>query len=403
MQLRILIPIVAGINKIIRLVGVLVFMKLADPTEFSVWITCSLILQFSVFLQLGVPGPACRECSIAIGKNDESYVNDVMVTTFQIHNIAAFVIIASILLYFDTELSMYVCLYVISSHVASLSLGLSRALFRERKFIASQIAECFLLGAGILFIGDDLALHSLLTLFFLANCISFVVCAPSLLVLVRSTTHFLSNRALAIDLVHKAWPMLIFSIFILTRSSWDVLFVSWTSSEILGYAATQILADAARIGSGLLMMLFVPYIARDFGENEEELTQQMLVKLERFQRALLVITICGAATLSVFGEEVIAVAAPQYIHLTDIILLKSIGLMVAICSMPYLMFLITTRQVKKANIILALTMSVGLFAFVSCYSSLQLHSSLLVGLYISNLACLIACFVGTYMTRAKLH
>ena len=70
MQLRILIPIVAGINKIIRLVGVLVFMKLADPTEFSVWITCSLILQFSVFLQLGVPGPACRECSIAIGKND---------------------------------------------------------------------------------------------------------------------------------------------------------------------------------------------------------------------------------------------------------------------------------------------------------------------------------------------
>ena len=99
----------------------------------------------------------------------------------------------------------------------------------------------------------------------------------------------------------------------------------------------------------------------------------MLIKLERFQRALLVIAIWSAHLLA-FGKEVIAVAAPQHIHLTNVILL-SIGLMVAVCTMPYLMFLITTRQVKKANIIFVLTMSLGFFAFFSCYSALQLHNS----------------------------
>jgi hypothetical protein len=385
---RYVLPVSALLSKIARLVAVFYLMSLLEPEKFSEWILISLILQYSLFLQLGIPAPTSRELSIAFGKKDVVKIVSVSSLSLQVFLISSAVLYFIISHFYSESYSSKLFWYVTLSHGGALLCMQARSTFQNHKVIISHFLEALIILIGLAYMGRVNPLQNLITIYLIAGFMTCLVCFPPLNVVKATLSFFTINIPALIKLLKFAMPLLAFTFLMLFKSTWDILGVKYF--EIEGstiYISSQIFSDCVRILSALIAMVYVPYLAKTFGGHQERISESLLSELHRYQLVSVSIFFTGVIFLYPIMYFGASYFYPEYSHVTSLYFLRTIAVLLSIVSLPRLLFLITIRKPLIGIIIASGSILIGgLSAFVFSYY-FSLYSALSYALMLSNIAC----------------
>lgn len=375
------VPISLAASKLIRLSAVFMLMTSISDQEFGLWVTCSLLLQYTVFLQLGIPAPASRESAIALGRGESDKSDSFKVVALRVQNVAAAIIIfVGALMFADTANVWLIIGYIICSHFSALIVTLARFSLRYRAVVISQLSEAVIIGSLVLWKFPSLSVPFLLGVYLFASVVSACICLPATNILKRSLRPDLSWVSECKALLPLALPLLAFTFLILFRGTWDIIVVGLLGSESqTGFVAAQSLADSFRILAALLMSVFVPTASFLYGNNKEVISEQLSNYLEKF----IMLTVCIAcllitATLCI-GDFLLNFFLPQYQNFSQFFFYKIVALAGGLISMPYYSFLTAVRKVADALLIISLSLVVGLMTALGVVFYTDLISAVLIG------------------------
>ena len=151
--------------------------------------------------------------------------------------------------------------------------------------------------------------------------------------------------------------------------------------------SSQIFSDCVRILSALVAMVYVPYLAKTFGGNQERISESLLSELHRYQLVSVSIFFIGVIFLYPIMYFGASYFYPEYSHVTSLYFLRTIAVLLSMVSLPRLLFLNTIRKPLISIIIASGSILIGgLSAFVFSYY-FSLYSALSYALMLSNISC----------------
>jgi len=370
--LRYAVPAAFAFSKLSRFVAIFYLMSLLAPQYFSDWITISLILQYSLYLQLGIPVSSSRELSISIGKKD-----NVMKVAFSVMPIQ-FLILASIFLFillqnFYYKENFYIVFsYITISHLSALLLTLARSKFKNNRVVIANILDALIVIIGIIFWSQSDPIQSILLTYITAGIFVSLICMPSMNIIRGIFKLHNIKIEKFIYLIKLSLPLVIFNVLLLFRGSWDILFLKflYIFDGEAGYISSQIFIDSIRILSSLLAMFYIPYLAKIFGENKEKISNHSILELKKFKKVTLFIFILGLIAL----YPILMLASnfyQEYSTMINIYYFRTISILLGIVSLPNLLFFNTIRKpmlsikILSTSIILPMPFLVILKNFVS--------------------------------------
>lgn len=390
-----LIPVSSLMSKIARFLAVFYLMSLIPSEEFAKWILISLILQYSLFLQLGVPTPTSRELSISYGKGNFNEISYLSSASLQVFFIASFLLLLLINLFYQGPYSLKVFYFVTFSHASALLVMQARSTFRNYRVILSYLMEFFIIMIGLFFMDKNNPIENLINIYIIAAIASCLICLPHLTVLRQVfELGIFFNKKLK-RLIIYAFPLLIFSFLMLFRGTWDILYVNSLRLEDSSiYISSNILGDCIRIIATLISMVFLPYLAKIFGEFNEKISKSLLKELRRYELFTLFISIFILLTLYPLLYFASNIFYPEYVSSINLFFLRTSAILFGIMSIPRLLFLNTIRKPIISNLIVVLSILAGIFMMFIIKDFLSIYYSMTLSIFFSNTICLI--FVITY-------
>jgi len=211
------IPLAAAFNKFIRFGATFYLMSLVNPNEFANWVSLSLILQYSIFLQLGTANAMARETAIAFGEKNESKINTIMSATLKNY------LIASVLLYIILHfvgyeyLFLYSITYFFLTQLSDLVVVNSRSRFKNNKVIFSLIIESIVIILGIIFFLEIYMIKGLLVVFSVGALINIIIHVPYRIVILNALAINKETLKESKYLISQGLPLLIFNILMLLK------------------------------------------------------------------------------------------------------------------------------------------------------------------------------------------
>ena len=396
---RYVLPVSTLISKVARFIAVFYLMSLLEPEKFSEWVLISLILQYSIFLQLGIPAPTSRELSIAFGKKDVVKIVSVSSLSLQVFLVSSVVLYFIINHFYSESYSSKLFWYVSLSHGGALLCMQARSTFQNHKVIISHFLEALIILIGLAYMGKVNPLQNLITIYLIVGFMTCLICFPALNVLKATLSFFTINIPALIKLLKFAIPLTVFTFLMLFKSTWDILGVKYFEIEGSAiYISSQIFSDYVRILGALVAMSYVPYMAKTFGENQERISKSLLSELHSYQLvsvSIFFISIISLYPIMYFGTSYFY---PRYSNVTSLYFLRTIAVLFSIVSLPRLLFLITIRKTLIGIIIVSGSILIGgLTAFVFSYY-FSLYVALSYAIMLSN----ISCFFITYFWTQRI-
>ena len=383
--LRYAVPASFLISKISRLIAIFYLMSLLAPQYFSDWITISLILQYSLYLQLGIPVSSSRELSISIGRKDTNAKIAFSVMPIQ------FLFLASLLLFiilrnFYHEENFYIIFsYITISHLSALLLTLARSKFQNNKVVIANSIDAVIVVLGIMLWSLSNPIQSILLTYIVAGFFVSLICLPSWEIIKEILMLNSIKIKKFLYLIKLSLPLVIFNILVLFRSSWDILLLKffYTLDGEAGYISSQIFIDSIRILSSLLAIFYIPYLAKIFGENKERISYHSIQELKNFKKLTLIIFILGLTTLYpilIFASNYYV----EYSNLVNIYYFRTIAILLGIISLPNLLFFNTIRKPLLSIKILAVSIILPMPFLCIFNNFLSLDTILFLMLFISS-------------------
>lgn len=343
--LRHAVPGAFLISKISRFVAIFYLMSLLTPQFFSDWISISLVLQYSLYLQFGIPFSSSRELSISIGKKDHEQQIAFTVMPIQFLFLASTFLLLLLQNFYYKENLYIIFSYITISHLSALLLTMSRSKFQNNRVVIANIIDALIVIIGISFWSRSDPINSILLTYITAGIFVSVICLPSWKV-IKGIFKLHNIKILKfIYLIKLSLPLLIFNVLLLLRSSWDILFLKffYILDGEAGYISSQIFIDSIRILASLLAMFYLPYLAKIFGENKEKISYHLILELKKFKKATLFIFIIGLTTL----YPILIFATNYYVEyssLINIYYFRTIAILIGIISLPNLLFFNVIRR-----------------------------------------------------------
>ena len=388
---RYLVPISMLASKVARLFAVFYLMSLIAPIEFSLWITISLIMQYSLYLQMGVPAPTSRELSISYGKKNLNEMISIAALSIQVYIIASIVLFFLILNFYNGDHPIEVFWYVTLSHGAALFLMHNRTTFKNLSVISANFLESLIIFCGIYFFNVKDPILSLINIYIYASIVTILICLPSFSVLKKA----LSIKYISLSEFKKifiyAFPLMIFNIFVLFKGTWDIFYIKFLNlkgAEI--YISSQIFGNTITILTALIALIFVPHIGRIFGKYNESVTIELINEVKNYEKFSVITFLLGLIMLYPILLLIFNYFLPQYYEFIDIYFLRTIALLLGIIAIPRLVFLNTLRKLYLSNTILCLSVLVGIVSYQVIILILSTHISFILAVFISNLFCFIS-------------
>jgi O-antigen/teichoic acid export membrane protein len=383
--LRYAVPAAFLISKISRLIAIFYLMSLLAPQYFSDWITISLILQYSLYLQLGIPISSSRELSISIGRKDTNAKIAFSVMPIQ------FLFFASLLLFiilqnFYHEENFYIIFsYITISHLSALLLTLARSKFQNNKVVIANMIDAVIVVLGIMFWSLSDPIQSILLTYIVAGFFVSLICLPSWEIIKEVLMLNSIKIKKFLYLIKLSLPLVIFNILLLFRGSWDILLLKffYTLDGEAGYISSQLFIDSIRILSSLLAIFYIPYLAKTFGENKERISYHLIQELKNFKKLTMIIFILGLTTL----YPILMFASNYYVeysNLVNIYYFRTIAILLGIISLPNLLFFNTIRKPFLSIKILAVSIILPMPFLCIFNNFLSLDTILLLMLFISS-------------------
>ena len=361
------VPISGSISKVSRVIASFYFMSMVQPETFSQWASIVLILQYSIFLQLGVPFSMTREISIAIGQNAQD--KNVLIARTAIINF----LFASVILYILLIISDYEALlsltfwYVTISHLSALFIAQARSQFKNLNVVAAFITESLIILVGIFFYFNvDNPIESFIQILSLAALATCFVCFPSKDILSKIKISLINIYKTELSLIRLGIPLLLFSFMLLFKDTWDLIAIQYLSpSSYNTYSSVFIFGNGVRIFGALVAMLFLPIMARQFGASGSVQSQALLKDFKMYRLYIgyvFILCLLFFYPLLNFLTEYIL---EEYKHLIDIIYFRTTAIFLGLNALPYLHLFNTIRKSRiSILIILFSTVSSMLSAFI---------------------------------------
>lgn len=381
------IPLAAAFNKFIRFGATFYLMSLVNPNEFANWVSLSLILQYSIFLQLGTANAMGRETAIAFGEKNESKINTIMSATLKNY------LIASVLLYIILHfvgyeyLFLYSITYFFLSQLSDLVVVNSRSRFKNNKVIFSLIIESIVIMLGIIFFLEIYMIKGLLVVFSVGALINIIIHVPYRIVILNALAINKETLKESKYLISQGLPLLIFNILMLLKDTWDIILIKLLYSEYyVQFASTQIFGNGVRVIGALVSIILIPNMAKEFGESKVLFSNN---NIKIFTRSTYFFTIMFILFFILFFPMIqflIENFIPQYEESKDIIYFRSVSVFLGLVSLPALTMINMNRKTSVAIGIISIVFSLNILIF------------LILNLYISTIyAFIIATFIGNLL------
>lgn len=384
------LPVSILIVKIARFTAVFYFMGIVAPEDFSKWILINLILQYSLFLQLGFPGPTSRELSIAYGKHDLKAVSRITILSLQVFLIASIVFYLLLDFFYLKENFTHVFWYVTISHASALLVMQARATFQNYKVIISQCIECLIIFIGLFYLNSSNPLESLINIYLVAGFLSCIILFPKIRITLLALKIYSAFGKEALKMLKYSWPILLFTLFMLFKSTWDILLVNYFEIEnSSSYISSNILGDCIRIIISLLSMVFLPYMAKKYGEASESISAELIAELKRYQSVSLLAFVFIAVALYPILYYGSNYYYTEYMNSIDIFFIRTIAVLFGILSVPNLLFLSTIRLPNISNLIVISSILIGLLLTIFLKDVFGIFYTMPLSILISNLICYI--------------
>ena len=388
-----LIPFAGLINKATRILAVFYLLSVSEPETFSLWATIALILQYSFYLQLGVPFSMTREISIAVGENNQGK-KDLIVTASTINLILASIILYLLLSFFGpTYLFLYIFLYLTISHISALFINQARAKFKNYIVIASFLIESLIILFGIFFyFNQNDPLESFILILSLAAFANCIICFPY-----TEISNIFKSSVREIYRVQKqllvfGLPLLIFSVILLFCTTWDLIVIQYISPSLyISYSSVFFFGNSVKIFGALVGMLFLPVMAREFGRSG---TIDSVVMMQKFREYRSYILYSFVLFLLFFYPVLLFLTKNilhEYQHLTNIIMFRTTAIFLGLVAIPYLHLFNTLRKTRLSIFIIVASTLFGLFMATLCSSFLTLEVSFVIAHLFSSLLMLTLC------------
>ena len=390
--LRLALPGSFLISKIARFIAIFYLMSLLSPQHFADWITISLILQYSLYLQFGVPVSSSREVSISVGKKDREMEVLFSIMPIQFLFLATILLLIFLQAFYYQENLYLVFIYIFISHLSALLLTLARSKFKNGKVIFSNILDSFIVIIGMMLWSGSDPIQSILLTYIAAGFFVACICCPSLEITTKLFKFKEIDLFKFLDLIKISLPLLIFNLLILFRSSWDILLIKsfYSFDGATAYITSQVFIDSIRILTSLLAMFYIPYLAKIFGEDNEKISQHSFLELRNFKRVTFLIFILVAITFYpflIFASGYFI----EYSNMVDIYYFRTISVLLAIIALPNLLFFNTIRKPTLSLQILLFSFILPIPLIFILDSFLTLDKIFILILFISSLVtCLLS-------------
>tara|TARA_B100001250_G_C19815382_1_gene798026 strand:- start:3852 stop:5072 length:1221 start_codon:yes stop_codon:yes gene_type:complete len=388
-----LIPIAGFINKATRILAVFYLLSVSEPESFSIWATIALILQYSFYLQLGVPFSMTREISIAVGEDNQSK-KDLIVSTSTINLIFASIILYFLLGFFGPSyLFIYIFLYLTISHASALFINQSRSKFNNYAVIAAFLIESLIIVFGIFFyFNQNEPLLSFIFVLSLAAFFNCIICFPY-----KEISNIFKSSIGEIYRVEKqllgfGLPLLLFSVILLFCTTWDLIVIQYISPSLyVSYSSVFFFGNSVKIFGALVGMMFLPIMAREFGRSGTISSVILMQKFREYRAyifySFLLFLLFFYPALTFLTKTILN----EYQHLNNIIMFRTTAIFLGLLAIPYLHLFNTLRKTRLSIFIILTSTLFALFLATLCLSFLPFDVSFVIAHLFSSLLMLALC------------
>ena len=361
------------------------------PQFFSEWISITLIAQYSLFLQVGVPFATNREMAIAYGNKNLKNINEMALTSLINLFVASFALF--ILLKAYSAFSLLVFLYISLNHLSALLITQARSNFRNSKVILTFILEGILIIVGLIYYFDPLIpLQTFLHILILAAIPSLILCSPSPDVF--KLNNFKIKQLLKVEykLIKFGFQLMVFSVSFLVLISWDVIAMKIIFPDRYeNYAITLFFSNSANIFTGLIAIFFLPYLGREFGESEHKISLKMI---KIFTQYRLIVVIFFIVSLLHFYPVLYFLSnfiLHNYRDFLEIIYFRTIAIMIGFIALPYFHFFNAIRKPKISIYLLVITIALTIILSFLLSIYIELEAAFVISITFANLILLTLC------------
>ena len=240
---------------------------------------------------------------------------------------------------------------------------------------------------GLFYLNSSNPLESLINIYLLAGVLSCIILLPKIRInLLALKIHRVFDKK-TLEMLKFSLPLLLLTFFMLFKGTWDILAINYFEIKNSSlYVSSNVLSDCIRIVTTLLSMVFLPYMAKKYGQGNESITEDLVKELKRYQFfSILTFVFIALATYPIlyFGSQYYI----EYSNSIDIFYIRTIAVALGVISMPSIVFLSTIRRPNVSNLIIISCILIGLLLTIILKDYLDIFYVMSLSILISNLLC----------------
>tara|TARA_B100001142_G_scaffold329032_1_gene390874 strand:- start:1655 stop:2434 length:780 start_codon:yes stop_codon:yes gene_type:complete len=234
-----------------------------------------------------------------------------------------------------------------------------------------------------------------LLLSFSSGSLAYVIfCKPDIKTMLRSISLSKAELEDSFRLIKYGIPLLAYNFLLTVKDTWDILYVSnFYTDSIALYTPTQIFGNGVRVFGGLIGIILLPNMAREFGLSNGMISRANFDLAKKATIFFLTSFIIFSALFYPISFFLIKELIPQYNQSIDLIYLRTVAIFFGLVPLPILMLLNSARKTKLSLMIALITVLLSIAFFYLLNIRIELISSLIYTLFIGNIAFLLLSYL----------
>lgn len=382
-------------NQALRFLSVFILMIETSPEIYSQWVTIAIIMQYSLFLQLGSPQAMHREVAILVGKKDEAAKEKIIFSAIVNYLISMLVVSLLLFIFNNDKLLVPTIIYISLIHLGNLFLLQTRAKFHIKRAAAAMFIDGLLLFTFALYLIPIHGVLGLIASLCIGSFANIIICFPTKifrLVLAKKINNIFKNLFF---LVKEGLPLLVFNFLILLKESWDYIFIRFFYiDDYVLYSSSHIFVRGVSVLGSLVGLIFIPLLAKNFGQtnqiyNSENKTIIKKLLINLYIGALILISLWYALS-DIFVKTLLI----NFYDSIDIIVYRTITSMLGLTVLPLYFFYNSSRATILSIKFTFASIIISIVIFFIISNFFNIAFSIITSMFIGNLILIV--FMSLY-------
>lgn len=382
-------------NQALRFLSIFILMIETSPEIYSQWVTIAIIMQYSLFLQLGSPQAMHREVAILAGNKDKAAKEKIIFSAIVNYLISMLVVSLLLFIFNNDKLLVPTIIYISLIHLGNLFLLQTRAKFHIKRAAIAMFIDGLLLFTFALYLIPIHGVLGLIASLCIGSFANIIICFPAKifrLVLAKKINNIFKN---IFFLVKEGLPLLVFNFLLLLKESWDYIFIRFFYiDDYVLYSSSHIFVRGISVLGSLVGMIFIPLLAKNFGQTNQiynsenkTITKKLLINL--YIGTLIFISLWYALS-DIFVKTLLI----NFSDSIDIITYRTITSMLGLTVLPLYFFYNSSRKTILSIKFTFASIIISIVIFFIISNFFNISFSIITSMFIGNLILIV--FMSLY-------